>query len=128
MEDRRTVILVVDDEPGVLKLTRSVLARAGYEVLAAPTAKDAREICGTYDGRIDAAILDIIMPDEQGLELCPELLVMRPDMKVMFMGGYPSELVVGSKRAGAPFIQKPFDPAGLVERVRALLDQADTAA
>lgn len=122
MVPRRPVVMIVDDEPGVLRLAKTVLDRAGYEVVTAPDAEAAQKLCADYDGRIDVLLLDIILPGTPGLELAPALLAMRPDMKLLYMGGYPSELVVGSKRAGAPFIQKPFDGNGLVARVNQLLE------
>lgn len=119
--------MVVDDEPGVLRLAKTVLERAGFGVVTATDAESAQKLCAEYDGRIDALLLDIILPGLPGLELAPALLSMRPDMKLLFMGGYPSELVVGTKRAGAPFIQKPFDTQALAQRVSQLLERPVTA-
>jgi two-component system cell cycle sensor histidine kinase/response regulator CckA len=118
---RRPVVLVVDDEPGVLRLVKGLLERAGFAVLAATDADAAYLAVKDHDGRIDMLLIDIMLPGTPGLELAPMLIAMRPDMKLLFMGGYPSELVVGMKQAGAPFVQKPFDPRALVERVKSLI-------
>lgn len=118
---RRPVVLVVDDEPGVLRLVKGLLERAGYDVLPAADPDAAYRAVRDHDGRIDVLLIDIMLPGTPGLELAPLLIEMRPDMKVLFMGGYPSELVVETKQAGAPFVQKPFDPHALVERVKALV-------
>jgi len=120
--DGSPLVLVVDDEPGVVRLVREVLRRAGFDVLSAASAEQALSVVAHHAGTIDAALLDVMLPDTPGLELYPELSRLRPGLRVAFMGGYPSELVVGSKLAGVPFVPKPFDPRELVSIVRRLLD------
>lgn len=115
------VLLVVDDEPGVLRLARDVLSRAGFEVLTARGPDQARQACREHPGPIDLVVLDVILPDTPGLELFPQLAEIRPELKVLFIGGYPSELVVGSKLDGATFVQKPFQPSQLVDAVKRVL-------
>ena len=115
------VLLVVDDEPGVLRLAKEVLARAGFDVLAARSPEQATNLCREHPGPIHLVLLDVILPDTPGLELFPQLSELRPDLKVVFMGGYPSELVVGCKLDGAVFVQKPFQPQALVDVVQKVL-------
>src|SRR5687767_12662768 len=90
---RQWVVLVVDDEPGVLRLLKGLLERAGFVVLAAPDPDAAYRLVKEHDGRIDVLLIDIMLPGTPGLELAPILISMRPDMKLLYMGGYPSELV-----------------------------------
>lgn len=118
------VLLIVDDEPGVLRLAKDVLTRAGYDVLTARGAEQALQACREHDGTIHLVLLDVILPDTPGLELFPQLSELRPALKVVFMGGYPSELVIGSKLEGATFVQKPFQPAQLVDAVKRALSSA----
>src|ERR1043166_9157580 len=113
----KSVVLIVDDEPGVLRLACQILERAGYQVLRAGTGEDALKICAEHAGHIDAVLLDVMLPDMPGLELAPQIRDALPDAALMFMGGYPSELVVGSKQVNAPFLQKPFQPQMLVDAV-----------
>lgn len=120
-EDRPRVLLIVDDEPGVLRLAREVLRRAGFTVLGAHGATEAAELCRVHPGPIDAVLLDVILPEISGIELYPQLCEMRPELRVVFMGGYPSELVIGSKLTGAPFVQKPFQPRELVATIQSVL-------
>lgn len=115
------MVLVVDDEPGVLRLAREVLMRAGFEVLTARRADAAEAICREHEGPIDLVVMDVILPDDSGLELFPTLRGLRPNLQVVFMGGYPSELVIGCKVQGAVFVQKPFQPAELSEAVQSVL-------
>lgn len=118
------VLLIVDDEPGVLRLARDVLSRAGYHVLTARGPDQALQTCREHDGTIHLVLLDVILPDTPGLELFPLLSELRPTLKVVFMGGYPSELVIGSKMEGATFVQKPFQPSQLVDAVKRALSSA----
>lgn len=120
---KEPVVLIVDDEPGVLKLARMILERAGFRVLGAGTGEDALKLCAEHAGGIDGVLLDVMLPDTPGLELAPQIRAALPGAALMFMGGYPSELVVGSKQVDAPFLQKPFEPRLLVEVVNRMLNR-----
>lgn len=121
MDARQPVVLIVDDEPAVMRLTRAVLRRAGFEVLVASSAIEAQAVCRDHAGPIDAALLDVTLPDLSGPELFVLLAQIRPELGVVFMGGYPGDLVGESGLAGAPFVQKPFNPGELVSRLREVL-------
>jgi FixJ family two-component response regulator len=70
-------------------------------------------------------VTDVIMPGMSGRELADRLLVGRPNLKLLFMSGYTDAAIVDHERldAGAPFLQKPFTPDALVQRVRDVIDR-----
>ena len=117
-------ILLVEDELVVRHLAHEILKRRGYQVLEARDPADARLICERHEGRIHMMLTDVVMPMMSGIELADYLTPIRPDMKVLFMSGYTDEnLVLDETDAGTTaFIQKPFTPDTLAERIRELLD------
>jgi CheY-like chemotaxis protein len=116
-------ILLVEDEDGLRLLARRVLEMKGYRVLTAADAKDALEIHGSYEGRIDLLITDVVMPETTGVQLVERLLPTVPDMKVIFMSGYTDDEVIhqGVMMEEVHFLQKPFSPPNLLEKVRSVL-------
>jgi signal transduction histidine kinase/ActR/RegA family two-component response regulator len=117
-------ILVVEDQDMVRALTGRVLEGSGYRILSAANGKDALEVASAYTGHIDMMVSDVIMPGMSGRELGLLLHAARPDMKVLFLSGYPDESIVrhGVLEPGVAFLQKPFAPDVLVQRVREELD------
>src|SRR5579871_453658 len=84
----KPVILVVDDEPMILRLLAEILSRAGYPVISAPDANEALQICRKQDPRIALAIVDYIMPGQNGPELIERLKQLQPELRVLLMSGY----------------------------------------
>lgn len=116
-------ILVVDDDESVLEVSRAMLERQGYHVLEAQTGQEAIDVINTYDGPIDLAILDILLPDMNGNEIYPYLIKSRADLKVIVCSGYsidgPAQELLN---AGAnDFIQKPFTMVDLSEKLKRTL-------
>jgi CheY-like chemotaxis protein len=110
-------ILVVDDEPGVRKLLRNVLAGVGYEVLEAENGKEAEhqiEACG-----IDLAIIDLAMPEQDGIETIRALRRVRPQLKVIAMSGvFAGPLLQAAEFLGAQAsLAKPIRPDELLDAV-----------
>jgi CheY-like chemotaxis protein len=116
-------ILVVEDDEMVRKLVRETLEHEGYKILEAANPEQAAEISYVFEGRIHLMIADVVMPQESGRSLASRLLKQRPEMKVMFMSGYTDTSIVGTgEDSGDPeFLQKPFTPAALARKVRAIL-------
>jgi DNA-binding NtrC family response regulator len=81
-------ILLIEDEEMVMGPTRLLLERLGYRVLGAGTGEEAISISRNFDGRIDLAILDILLPDMNGKALYPLLMEARPNLKVIVCTGY----------------------------------------
>ncbi|HEX9700605.1 MAG TPA: PAS domain-containing protein [Acidobacteriota bacterium] len=117
-------ILVVEDEPMVLRLLRRTLEGQGYRVLFAESPAEAREISEREHSRISLLLTDVVMPGGTGPELYTALREQGTSFKVLFMSGY-AELGVrssGKLDPTAPFISKPFTPELLARKVREVLD------
>jgi nitrogen-specific signal transduction histidine kinase/ActR/RegA family two-component response regulator len=116
-------ILVIEDEEPVMKVSRIILEKMGYSVLEARTGQEAVDVVKTFDGHIDLALLDILMPDMNGNDIYPLIMEARPDLKVIVFSGYsidgPAREILN---AGAEdFIQKPFAMADLSEKLKKIL-------
>jgi PAS domain S-box-containing protein len=122
-------ILLVEDEEAVRNLTRRLLESNGYTVLPAASAEQALEVAESHDGRLDMLLTDVIMPGLSGPELSRQLLGQRPDMRVLYVSGYPDETMAseGILDPGASFLQKPFTPDTLARKVREVLDAPRSA-
>ena len=84
-------ILVIDDEETVRKVTRTMLERLGYRVLEAKTGEEAIDVAKTFDGNIDLAMLDIILPGIRGVNLYRLLMEARHNLKVIVFSGYSKQ-------------------------------------
>ena len=116
-------ILLVEDEPAILNLTRLVLERLGYTVLAARTPSEAIRLARECPGRIGLLITDVVMPEMNGRDLAKDLLSIRPNIQRLFMSGYTADVIAhqGVLDPGVHFIQKPFSPRALGAKVREVL-------
>ena len=119
-------ILVVDDTEMVRRLTRDVLAGAGYKVLEAAGADEALQVVSSHAMPIDLLVTDVVMPGRNGVELVDRLRTTRPSMRVLYVSGYTDLAVVreGLLAGDAAFLQKPFTPADLLRKVRQVLETA----
>jgi CheY-like chemotaxis protein len=122
-------ILLVEDEEAVRNLTRRLLEAGGYTVLQASSAEQALEVEQRHSGRLDMLLTDVVMPGLSGPELARALFVSRPQMRVLYVSGYPDEAMAsqGILEPDASFLQKPFTPEILARKIREILD-ARTAA
>jgi PAS domain S-box-containing protein len=118
-------VLVVDDDPMVLDVTRRALTEHGYHVIAAASPADALRLAGRT--AIDLLVTDVVMPGTSGSALADALAAARPGnpAPVLYISGYTGDEVIRQRllRAEQPFLQKPFDGDLLARRVRQLLDQ-----
>ena len=119
------VILVAEDEEMVRKVVLEGLKKQGYSVLEAANEEDALLICQQYKDTIHLLVTDVVMPMISGPELAKRLVVFHPEMKVLYMSGYPDEAIVqhGVLKRGMNYIQKPFTLEGLARKVRVVLDK-----
>ena len=117
-------LLVVEDEAQILQLAKNVLEQHGYRVLPASAAEEAREISRAFPGQIDLLLTDIVLPCMNGRELQQLLKAQRPDLRTLFMSGYPGESIGhrGVIDSGVEFLAKPFTIQALLGKVRAVLD------
>jgi DNA-binding NtrC family response regulator len=109
MGSHGTTILVIDDDALLCATLTEVLARDGATVLDAQTAARGLELCAEEE--LDVVLLDQQLPDGQGVDLCPRILELNDQAKIVFMTGYPTfENAVAALRAGAyDYLSKPFE-------------------
>jgi len=117
-------ILLVEDEPTVRKLARTILERHGYDVIAVGSGGDALVAARKHAGRIDLLLTDVVMPGMNGRELHDELKKLRSELRVVFMSGYAASIIAqhGVLERGTAFLQKPFTVESLTRKVRQMLD------
>ena len=104
----------------IRNLVTILMRREGYFVLCAFDGREGLEVSRKYAGTIDLVITDVQMPRLNGTDLCAHLLEERPGIKVLVMSSEDMREIV-SQNANLSFLPKPFDPATLKRRVRALL-------
>ena len=118
-------ILIVEDEEMVRDLIYESLKIFGYDLIEAENGKKALQVCKKDSEKpIHLLITDVIMPDMGGSELAKKLEKLEPDMKVLYMSGYTDNAIVhhGVLDEGVAFLQKPFSPKVLAQKVREILD------
>jgi len=123
-----TILLAEDDET-VRKLTTVVLRTQGYQVLEAVNGDAALSICERFEGEIHLLLSDVVMPEMSGRELVHRLAGMRPEMRVLYMSGYTANAMIqqGGLQGKVNFLQKPFTPSALAQKVREILGKPPTA-
>ena len=92
-EGQGETILVVEDELAILKLVRIMLERLGYTVLTAGTPDEAMRLAEAHAGEIHLLLTDVVMPEMNGRELAERLMVLKPDLKLLFMSGYTADVI-----------------------------------
>jgi PAS domain S-box-containing protein len=117
-------LLLVEDEPAIRALAGDILRRAGYKVLEARHGVEALLTGSQYLGAIHLLVTDVIMPQMSGSEVAERLMHERPHMKVLYISGYTDDAIIhhGVVQEGTAFLQKPFSPDALVQKVRQVLD------
>ncbi len=116
-------ILLVEDEPAILHLTKMMLEQHGYKVLVALTPGEAIRLAGELQGEINLLITDVVMPQMNGRDLAKKLLSVHPNIKRLFMSGYTADVIAhhGVLDEGVHFIQKPFTNQDLAVKVHEAL-------
>jgi len=117
----RETVLLVEDSEGVRTLVQKALERDGYTVLPAGDAEEAVRLLAS-SGTIDLLLTDVVLPGVNGRELARKAAADRPGLRVLYMSGYPAEIIGPDASAGVSFIGKPFTAAGIASKVRNTLD------
>ena len=136
-QSQSPTILVVDDEPTVTQLCKTILQRAGFSVLDADGSSEALKLCTQHKGSIDLLLTDLILPPVgfrmasssnqfphvHGHELAVRALHIRKDLRVILMSGNVDQDLAGYgiRRGDLPFLPKPFEPQALVTLVQQTL-------
>ncbi len=117
-------ILLVEDEPALLEMVKTVLELQGYTVLQALNGPAALALSEKHGKAIELLVTDLVMPEMSGRELAERISASSPGTKVLFMSGYTDDVAIqaGDLQPGSEFIEKPFTPEGLAGKVRKILD------
>ncbi len=116
-------ILLVEDEPSILKITARMLEHQGCTVLAAPTPGEAMRLAREHAGEIHILMTDVVMPEINGRDLAKNLMSLYPQLKCLFMSGWGTDVIAhqGVLEPGSRFIQKPFsmeELAAALQKIR----------
>jgi PAS domain S-box-containing protein len=118
-------ILLAEDDPGVRKLTVSLLTQFGYDVIEAVDGDDVVEKYSANQDKVHLILSDVIMPKKNGKEAMDEISRINAHVKVLFSSGYTAEFMEGRGISGADvdFISKPVQPMELLQKIREVLDR-----
>ena len=129
VEERRSgTLLVIDDDDGVRRVASRMLERDGYRVHAASARAEALDVFDAFRNEIDAVLVDLTMPDCNGVDLAEELRRRAGDgvaLPILYMSGHSPEDSDASSSRVRPFIHKPFSRRQLGEAIRELLAGVD---
>jgi len=114
-------LLLIEDDEGVRTTTQQFLDASGYEVVAMSRGAEAIEYVRANPGYVRLALIDVIMPEMNGAEVCQRLQAMQPGLKVIFMSGYPKNVLEERQLPDMPCLQKPVLPGELLRTVRETL-------
>jgi two-component system, OmpR family, KDP operon response regulator KdpE len=116
-------VLILDDEPQILRALRVVLRDAGFQVLPAETAQEALDLAALH--RPDAAIVDLVLPDGDGVAVCRTLRSWsRMPIIVLSAMGEEDDKVRALEAGADDYVTKPFGPRELVARLKAAMRRA----
>ncbi|MBW1724692.1 MAG: response regulator [Deltaproteobacteria bacterium] len=118
-------VLVVEDNHSLRKLVCNILEKYGYQVQEAPNGEEALKVIAENEKPIHLLVTDVIMPGMGGRMLAERLQSQQPDIKVLFMSGYMDQTISHQDLSAAElnFIEKPFSPQKLANKIREILDQ-----
>jgi DNA-binding NtrC family response regulator len=136
-QSQSPTILLVDDEPSITMLCKTILQQAGFSVLDVDGSSEALKICTQHEGSIDLLLTDLILPPPDfqlasssnqfphvhGHELAVRALRIRKDLRIILMSGNIDKDLAGYgiRRGSLPFLRKPFEVQALVTLVRQVL-------
>ena len=114
-------ILLAEDEGLLRELGETILRLHGYKVLTAPSAEELRSLVAESSDHVDLLLTDIVMPGITGQELVGIVKQRWPLVRILYMSGYSNEEIEGLD-GGAGFLQKPFTPGELMEKITEVLN------
>jgi len=116
----RGTILLAEDEALLRELGETILQQAGYTVVTVYRRNELDSLLKSYDGAIDVLLTDVVMPEISGQELATLVRSRWPDIRVIYMSGYSSD-DLKDIAPGAAFLQKPFTPTELMEKISSVM-------
>ena len=120
-------VLVAEDEPAMREVTRRILARNGYHVVAVASGREALAALTTRLEHVNVLLTDVVMPQMQGRELADKIRILQPAAQVLYMSGY-TEGLLGSQgvlEPGTHLIEKPFSETSLLTEIHEILSAHD---
>ncbi len=113
----------MEDEEVLLTMSAEVLTQLGYTVLSANTPETALRVATEHPEAIGMLITDVIMPETSGRDLAERVVALRPEIKLLFISGYPADFIAnrGVLEEGVNFLPKPFSLQDLAVKVRDIL-------
>ena len=118
MDHTRTV-LIVDDDPQILRLVEKMLRSRKVKVLLAPRPTEALQICEQQD--VDLLISDMLMPEMDGNKLAERVLKLRPAASILLISGHYKEPPATARSGQVRFLKKPFFPSQLIAHLQDML-------
>jgi len=120
----KETIMLVEDEPALMKMIKMMLERLGYKVIAAGSPCKALEIAGQQGQELKLLITDVVMPEMNGHELADKIRARLPELPVLYISGYTTSLVISQNllENGARFLQKPFSIEDLSQTVNSIFN------
>jgi CheY-like chemotaxis protein len=118
-------VLLVEDEPDVLQIATDVLEYLKYKVIAVKAAAEAIDHIQNHAGKIDVLMTDVVMPAMNGAELANRIVALQPEIKCLFMSGYPTDAIThrGVLEGRSHFLQKPYTVRALAGKLREVLEK-----
>jgi DNA-binding NtrC family response regulator len=119
----RATILLVEDEAFVREITSEILEAAGYRVLKTKNAREATELFGRYKAIVRLLLTDVVLPGRNGRDLASDIRAISPNLRTIFISGYPENAVTrsGVQADGMFYLPKPFSTKTLTGTVRRAL-------
>jgi len=117
----RDIILVVDDEPLVLRMVTTALASTPYRVMVAENGLAGCEAFLKVSGDVCLVLTDVVMPVLSGIEMADRILGSSPEVKVLLMSAYTDEMIQPQNSRKLPLIRKPFLPDDLLRKIDQLV-------
>ena len=126
----RESILLVEDEPSILKITGQIIEGLGYTVWKANSPAEAIRLATDHSPKIDLLLTDVVMPEMNGRDLAQNILKIQPNLKCLFMSGYTADVIArnGVLDKGVHFIEKPFTKQTLAAQIRKALGSTNPSA
>jgi len=121
----KETIMLVEDESSILLMTKTMLQRLGYQVLASASPDQAIQMAREFPENIDLLITDVVMPEMNGRDLAERILADKSHLQCLFMSGYTADIITkqGVIDEKVCFIQKPFSKTELAVKIREVLEK-----
>jgi two-component system, cell cycle sensor histidine kinase and response regulator CckA len=120
-----TTILVVDDERISRRVAYRLLSEEGYRVLEAESRSETLDVLRLAEGRVDLVLIDVVMPECDGVEIARHVLGRWPTQKIMYMSAHPAEVLMrhGLTSLDVPFLAKPYTRGEIMAKVKEALER-----